>query len=117
MGEHLLCKQKVVGSIPIASTNKLLDRRLFGGRRDPDGWAAGFGLSHAEFRFAAVLPGMGPRARFLEIVNRFLNSGGFAGAAVYRGATMARLSGSNPMLLIVWRLPGVLGALAVFFRE
>jgi hypothetical protein len=53
----------------------------------------------------------------LEIVNRFLNSGGFAGAAVYRGADVARLSGSNPLLLIVRRLPGVLGALAVFFRE
>ena len=117
MGEHLLCKQKVVGSIPIASTNKLLDHCLpEGGGIPMDGRPASVSRM-LNFGSRRLTPPWGPRARFLEIVNRFLNSGGFAGAAFFRGADSARLLESNPLLLIVRRLPGVLGALAVFFRE
>ncbi len=58
MGEHLLCKQEVVGSIPIASTKTLRGEQDVACRRCVSEWLAGRrrGLKERWFRRRRVLP-------------------------------------------------------------
>ena len=61
MGERLLCKQEVIGSIPFTSTNRTAHTRGPLAARK-------FDLAVSVFRFARS-------GTFFDIVNRFLHSG------------------------------------------